>query len=226
MALDAIAAARERGLDVTYDFYPYTTWLSSIHQARFAGDWRARYRVEWAQVSVVGEGSLSEARFAELAADPGPHDVIVDGIPRATIDTLAHAPTAVFGSDSPGNTSAAANLHPRGAATFTRFLVDYVATHDVPLGAALYRFSAAPARAFASVVPELGRRGSIEVGKVADLVLLDLAAVVVHADLAHPLAPSDGVIAALVNGTPERLDGHPVSAPKPPGHHLKGVLAR
>src|SRR6185436_5847126 len=46
--------ARERGLTLFFDFYPYTTWSSSVHRARFEGDWLARYRIGWARVRVAG----------------------------------------------------------------------------------------------------------------------------------------------------------------------------
>ena len=92
-------------------------------------------------------------------------------------------------------------------------------------GKAMYRFSTGTARLFAPYIPGLAKRGAIEVGYAADLVLWDRAKIKSRADFEHPLEPSSGVVAAFVNGVPQILDGQPVNGAAPSGRHLKGVWA-
>ena len=81
-AKQMIDAAVSRGLRITYDFYPYTAWSSSIHRARFMGDWLERYQTDFAHVRIAGEPGLNQERFEELAREPMDRNVVVDSIPQ------------------------------------------------------------------------------------------------------------------------------------------------
>jgi len=222
-ARQLIDTAAQQGLRISYDFYPYTAWSSSIHRARFTGDWLERYRIDFSNVRVLGEGALTRERFDELSRNPAARNVIVDSIPQATVDYFAVNTTCPIGTDSEANWT---TIHPRGAGSFTKFVNDYADTGRISFGQAMYRFSTATARLFAPYIPDLSRRGSIEVGYAADLVLWDRANLKSRADFDHPLQPSSGVFAVFVNGVPQIVDGHPVSTQAPSGRHLKGVWAK
>lgn len=214
--------AARQGIQITYDFYPYTSWSSSIHRTRFAGDWEKRYQVDFSRVHVMGEGSLTQERFEELMRDPQDRNVNVESIPQATVDYFALNTSCPIGTDSEAGPS---TTHPRGAGSFAKFVNDYVDTGRIPFGQAIYRFSTAVARQFSPFIPGLEKRGAIKVGYAADLVLWDRSKIKSRADFANPLAPSTGVVAAFVNGVPEILDGQLVNSNVSPGRHLKGVWA-
>ena len=222
-AKQMIDAAALQGLRITYDFYPYTAWSSSIHRARFTGDWFERYKADFSRVHIRGEAKLTKERFEELSREPADRNVVVDSIPQATVDYFALSTGCPIGTDSEASQ---ATTHPRGVGSFTRFVNDYVDTGKVPFGKAMHRFSTAAAKQFAPYIPGLANRGVVEVGYAADLVLWDRAKIRSRADFEHPLEPSSGVVAAFVNGVPQILDGHPVSPVVASGRHLKGVWAR
>jgi N-acyl-D-amino-acid deacylase len=216
-----IDTAIRRGLKISYDFYPYTAWSSSIHRARFSGDWQSRYKVDFSRVRVLGEADFSMKRFAELASDPQERNVIVDSIPQATVDYFALQTMCPIGTDSEASPATA---HPRGVGSFTKFVNDYVDTGKVSFGQAMYRFTTATARQFEPFIPDLRTRGAIKVGYAADLVLWDRSKIKSNADYANPLTPSSGVVAAFVNGVPQILNGE-TQPDKRAGRHLKGALA-
>jgi N-acyl-D-amino-acid deacylase len=222
-AREMIDAAVGRGLRITYDFYPYTAWSSSIHRARFAGDWLRRYQTDFSRVHIAGEAGLTKERFEELIDDPADRNVLVDSIPQATVDYYALGTSCPIGTDSEAGPD---TIHPRGVGSFARFINDYVDTGKVPFGKAMHRFSTATAELYAPHIPGLAKRGAIRVGYEADLVLWDRAKIKSRADYTHPLEPSTGVVAAFVNGVPQILDGQPVAAAAASGMHLKGVRAR
>jgi N-acyl-D-amino-acid deacylase len=217
-----IAQARARGRTIFFDFYPYTSWASPIAEDRFAGDWTRRYRIGWDKVRMPGSKTpLNEAHFAFLRARHAPVRVVVEGIPRATVDFVALETDASLGTDS----TATGLNHPRGAGGFTKFIDDYVETGKVSFAAALHRFSTRAAARFAPYVPGLRERGRIAVGAVADLVLWDEQRIQSNATIERPRTPSSGVVAAFVNGTPLILDRAPVTPPANPGRWLKGRVA-
>lgn len=221
-ALQLIAGASRRGMRISYDFYPYTSWTSSIHRARFAGDWQERYGVDFSCVHIFGEDALTEARFDELMRQPQDCNVVVDSIPQATVDYFATNTDCPIGTDSEANPQ---TTHPRGAGSFAKFVNDYVDTGKISFAQAMYRLSTATAQKFSPYIPALANRGAIKVGYAADLVLWDRAKIKSRADFAHPLEPSSGVVAAFVNGVPEILNGQATNVNLSPGRHLKGAWA-
>lgn len=221
-AKQKIDEAVQSGMRIGYDFYPYTAWASSIHRARFEGDWQTRYQVDFSQVQILGEGELTPERFEELKRDPEDRMVIVASIPQATVDYFATNTTCPIGTDSEANYT---TTHPRGAGSFTKFINDYVDTGQVEFGQAIRRFSTTVAQQFAPYIPDLAKRGEIKVGYAADLVLWDRNKIKSNADFTNPHKPSSGVVAVFVNGVPVILDGRPVPDVAP-GKHLKGAWAK
>jgi len=222
-AMRMIDGAVLKGMRITYDFYPYTAWASSNLRARFDGNWQERYQVNFSKVQILGESNLTPERFEELRMARQERMVIVESIPRSTVDYFATNTSCPLGTDSEAKHD---TTHPRGAGSFTKFFNDYVDTGKMDFAKALHRFSTATARMFAVHIPDLTNRGVIQVGYAADLVLWNRAEIKSRASFANPLEPSMGVVAAFVNGVPQILDGEPVEVKVPSGRHLKGVWAR
>lgn len=89
-----------------------------------------------------------------------------------------------------------AHPHPRAAGTFARYLREFVRELGTWSWAdAVHHLSALPARRFG-----LGRRGAVEVGAVADLVLVDPDAVADAATYENPTARAVGIDDVFVAG--------------------------
>ncbi|RKS67890.1 N-acyl-D-amino-acid deacylase [Motilibacter peucedani] len=88
--------------------------------------------------------------------------------------------------------------HPRGWGSFARLLARHVGgLGDWTWGAAAWHLSGHAAERF-----QLGRRGRVEPGAVADLAVLDPAAVTDRATYESPREPATGVRHVLVAGVP------------------------
>ena len=74
---------------------------------------------------------------------------------------------------------------------------------------ALGKMSYLPARRLENIVPQMRRKGRIEVGADADLVVFDPARISDRATFAEPALPSEGIAHVLVNGVFVVRDGEP-----------------
>ena len=91
--------------------------------------------------------------------------------------------------------------HPRGAGTFSRVLGHYVREKGaLSLMDALSKMSYLPARRLENAVPQMRRKGRVEPGADADLVVFDPQRVADRATFAEPALPSEGIEHVLVNG--------------------------
>ena len=122
-------------------------------------------------------------------------------------DAGSLAPEGVFLSES---------THPRAYGSFARFLGRYCRDEGIiPLEEAVRRLTALPAANL-----KLDRRGALQVGHYADVVVFDPAAVQDHATFTEPHQYSTGVRHVLVNGVPVLLDGEHSGAT--PGRVVRG----
>jgi N-acyl-D-amino-acid deacylase len=102
-------------------------------------------------------------------------------------DEAAPAPEGVFLKSNP---------HPRAYGTFARLLGRYVRDEGlVPLEEAIRRLTSFPATNLL-----LDRRGRIEHGYFADVVVFDAAQITDHATYAEPHRYASGVVDVFVNG--------------------------
>jgi len=129
-------------------------------------------------------------------------------------------PWVSFGSDAasqaPEGVFLHANPHPRAYGNFARLLGRYVREEGViPLEEAIRRLTSLPAGNLG-----IRRRGSLEPGYYADIVVFDPAAIADHATFAEPHQYATGVRDVFVNGEAVLRDGHHTGAL--PGRVVRG----
>jgi N-acyl-D-amino-acid deacylase len=101
-----------------------------------------------------------------------------------------------------------AHPHPRAAGTFARYLREYVRELGTWSWAdAVQHLSALPVRRFG-----LGRRGAVEVGAIADLILVDPASVADTSTYEEPRTTAVGIDDVFVHGIRVLADGEPTGA--------------
>ncbi|MEI8110264.1 MAG: D-aminoacylase [Chitinophagia bacterium] len=125
-----------------------------------------------------------------------------------------------FGSDEGSYTNEGVFLkssaHPRAYGNFARFLGKYVRDEKVcSLSEAIYKLSCLPAEHL-----KLQRRGRLQTGYFADIVVFDPATIQDHATFEKPHQYATGVSDVWVNGKAVLAKGNPTGAT--PGRFVKG----
>jgi hypothetical protein len=193
--LAMIGGARARGLDVTTEAYPYGAFMSTVNSAAFSAGWRERYGMDYADVELPETGErLSRERFEALHAAPEPLQVLGHLNPPEVVDAIVVHPLVMIASDGIAE-------HPRNAGSFARVLSRNVrAQGSLSLVDALRKMTLMPAQRLETATAAARRKGRVQVGADADIVVFDAAQIQDRSTFRAPLAPSEGVRYLLVAG--------------------------
>ncbi|HTS32150.1 MAG TPA: amidohydrolase family protein [Bryobacteraceae bacterium] len=193
LALEMIAGAQKRGLDVTTEAYPYTAGMTDISSAIFADGWQARSGgisygdLQWA---LTGERLTAES-FARYRKQGGM--VAIHSIPEEVVRTAMSNPMVMIASDG---ILQEGKGHPRAAGTYARVLGRYVREqHTMTLMDALRKMTVMPAARLG-----LKSKGRIAIGADADITVFDPEKVIDRATFDQPAQYSEGIPYVLVNG--------------------------
>jgi dihydroorotase len=195
LLFDVLMKARERGLDVTTEAYPYTTSAQSIDSLSGWEKWPDSkfQKLEWA---ATGE-RLTRASFAKYRGTGGL--VIAQAITEDVLLPSVTSPLTMIASDGILKNGVG---HPRVAGTYSRVLGRYVRDQKaLGLMEALRKMTIMPAQHLETRVPQMRKKGRISVGADADITVFDPATVIDRATYREPSLPSVGIEYVLVNGT-------------------------
>jgi len=234
-------AARQEGIDITADIYPYTYWQANMMVLIPSRDLNARDEYEFALNEITPAEGFWLTRF-----DPQPEYIgkklseiaVLRGTDPVTTMMQLTAESVAWGegADTMIGTSMTEedirqlftwphanlctdgsldDLHPRGSGSFPRVLGRYVREQKLmSLEEAVHKMSGLSASHMG-----MTRRGLIRPGMAADLVLFDPDTVMDHATPAEPQAHNSGIISVWVNGTKVFDNGAPTG--QFPGHVIR-----
>ena len=214
---EMINEARDNGINVHSDQYPYIAGQSAlfaIHQnnafnegegglGTVSGD---KVIIAHAPLMPEYEGKklsdicddfdLPEQEAAEKILSQDPHVLaIIEGMCEEDLVTILSNPHTMIGSD--GVPASGANPHPRLYGCFPRVLGKYARDEKIiSMETAIYKMTGLPAKKF-----NLNDRGTIEIGKAADLVVFNPDTVIDLATYEKPRVYSEGIVHVIVNGT-------------------------
>jgi N-acyl-D-aspartate/D-glutamate deacylase len=204
LLLQIVEEAQAQGLPVTAEVYPYTAGMTGIESAIFDEGWQDILGIDYGDLEWAATGErLTPETFQRYRATGG--SVILHFIPEFAMEAAMAHPLAAIASDG---ILTDGRGHPRSSGTFARALGHYVRERGLlDLPEAIRRMSALPASILEESVPAMARKGRVQQGADADLVLLDPATVRDQATYQEPALPSLGIPHVLVNGVFVVRDG-------------------
>jgi N-acyl-D-aspartate/D-glutamate deacylase len=220
--LELVGRCQAEGSRVTTEAYPYGSGSTVIGAAFLAPErLRERFRGTTSITYLrTGERIADDARLRELRETDPSGLVVADFLDESEPDDAAVLwrslafPDAIVASDAmpPMWTDTAgmdvtdwplppeAVTHPRTAGTFGRSLRLWRQA-GTPLIEAIRRATLLPASVLEEAVPAMRRKGRVQAGADADLVVFDEAQVTDQATYLASTRPSSGIVHVLVGGT-------------------------
>ncbi len=199
--------ARQRGVDVTTECYPYTAGATRIESFLF-DSWMDKteeeYRkLQWAQ---TGERLTKESflRYRQQGGLVFIHANTEEVIRTALVHPLTMIASDGFDVDEKGS-------HPRSAGTYSRALGRYARDQGLlSLMSVLRKMTLMPAQRLEGRVPEMTRKGRLQVGADADIVVFDAEQLIDRATFEAPAVYAEGMRHVLVAGEFVVRDGYPL----------------
>ena len=198
--IEMVAAARKRGLDVSCEVYPYTAGMTDIKSAIFDSGWQERAGITYNNLQWVATGErLTKATFEKYRKQGG--KVIVHANPESLVRQVVASPHTMIASDGFMG-------HPRNAGCYSRILGKYVRENkDLPLMLALKKCALWPAQRLERCAPAFQKKGRLQVGADADIIIFDASKVIDKATFKDAAQFSAGIQYTLVHGVPVVKNG-------------------
>ena len=200
--ISLIEGARGHGIDVTTEAYPYIAGMTAVNSALFNPGWREKLGIDYGNLVLPDTGEhLTKERFDELHNSSKQQWVLVFANTQEIVDQLIPNPLIMIASDG-------AEGHPRNAGTYSRVLAQYVREKkSLTLMEALQKMTFMPAQMLERSTSDAKRKGRVQEGADADLVIFDPQTISDRSTFQKPMEPSVGVRYLLVGGTVLIEDG-------------------
>jgi len=225
--LEMVDDAFERGINITVGAYPWGAASTVVGAAMFTGDgWRERMG-STANNFQLGTKRMTEEQLADYQKnEPGtfivwhfldesnPDDLaLLDASilhPRILIESDEMFWMCMDEHDHIANYTGeewplpeCAFSHPRSNGTFAKMLRSYVRERKLmTMQEALRKMCLMPAQTLEDFVPQMKRKGRLQEGMDADIVVFDPQAISDVGTYEEPNQPAVGVQTVLVNGVP------------------------
>lgn len=218
--LELVEKAQKQGLPITTELYPYTAGNTNLASAVFDAGWEERLGCTYQDLQWVETGErLTPETFAKYRKTGG--SVIVHMMKKSWIDLAIQSPTTMIASDGAEFSPMG---HPRSSGTFSKIFAEYVREKQlITLTQAIEKMTLMPAQLLEKFVPEMKKRGRVQVGCFADLCLFDPTTMQDKSTYKRGFEKAEGVKYLLVNGT-LLIDDGKLQKDTFPGKAIKGEL--
>jgi dihydroorotase len=201
-----LSEAKSRGMDVTAEVYPYQAGMTKLNSGVFDGNWREALEIDYKDILWPATGERLTAETFEKYRKSDDYAIIFS-IPESAVNAALAHPLVLIGSDGIWD-SVKKQGHPRCAGTYARILGLYVREKkQLPLMEAIRKMSLGPAQRLEHHAPMFKKKGRVQAGADADLVVFDPEKVIDRSTYNEPTKTSEGFSYVFVNGVPVVKEG-------------------
>lgn len=207
--LTRIDAANARGARISAETLIYAAGGTSISAAVFGRDWQSIFAITYKDVQWTATGEwLTEESFGRYRREQPNGMINHHYVKESWIHTALRWRGMMAVSDATPAFGEAVLSNPNLSGTFTRLLGHYAREEGVlTLKDALATTSLNQARWLEQVAPQFLRKGRVQTGMDADLVVFDPALVAAKATYGKPYLAPIGMVHVLVAGRPVVRNG-------------------
>jgi N-acyl-D-aspartate/D-glutamate deacylase len=200
--LALIDAANARGARITTETLSYAAGGTSISAAVFSRDWQKIFNIEYSDVQWTATGEwLTQETWEKYRAEQPTGMINHHYVKEDWIEAALAWPGMMVSTDVTPALDRDILANPNGAGTFSRFLGHYVRNRELmTLSEALARITLYPAQWMEGVAPQFERKGRVQVGADADLVVFSANDIQETATYGDPFVPPVGLSHVIVGG--------------------------
>jgi hypothetical protein len=195
--IELVQTAKNKGIDISTEVYPYTAQSTLIRSALFDEGWQQRLGISYGDLQWVETGErLTKESFDNYRKTPG--IVNMFSMKPEWIMYGVASPITIIASDAMPYAPLA---HPRTAGTYARVLGKYVREEKVlDLPSAIEKMTLLPAKRLEGIAPMMRYKGRIQIGADADITVFNPNTIIDKATYEKGLAFSEGIDYVIVNG--------------------------
>ena len=221
-----IRDAQKRGADITVEAYPYGAGSGTVNAAMFQPGNMKRMGSKAKDIEYLGK-LLTEGKLRQMQKESLGEIIVWQyyRLPRDQeyLDLAVLYPDGIIASDALPRISKEngqiitgkewplpddAFAHLRTAATVVKFLIDYVRDRKAEsLSEGTARCSYRPAKILETSVPQMKKKGRLQPGMDADIVVFDMDKLALRATYTEPNQHTLGMQYVLVIGVPVIQEG-------------------
>ena len=222
--LEAIEEANDNGGDISAEVFPYTAGSTTIQADVFDRDWRTIFNIDYGDVQWAETGEwFTEESWNRIRKERPDSSVIHHYMKEEWLVEGMRWPQMMIATDAMPAIDFRVKAAPNGAGSFTRVLAKYVRDDGVlDLMDALKRMTYYPAERLASFAPVFSRKGRIQEGADADLLVFKLENLNDMAQYTDPFREASGWEWVIVDGEVVIEFGDPTGAK--PGKHVLNTI--
>ncbi len=218
--LGAIDEANANGADVSAEIFPYTAGSTTIQADVFDRDWQTIFGISYEDVQWGTTGEFfTEESWYRIREEHPDSNIIHHYMKEEWLVEALKWPEMMVATDAMPAFDYRIKAAPNGAGSYTRLLAHFVRDLGViDLMDAVKRGSYYPAERLAEFAPVFKRKGRIEEGADADLLIFKLENLKDNATYTDPFREASGWDFVIVGGEVVVQGGDPTGAK--PGRHI------
>ncbi len=200
--LRLIREARDEGVEITTESFPYNGASTSISAAVFSRDWQTIFDITYEDVEWAATGERFNEQMWHEYREKYPGGLVIHHYNREEWTSIAtNAPDVIVAADGFPIFTLEHKVAPFGIGTNSRVLGRYVREKgSLSLQDAVAKMTYLPAKMLQDFSPNMAMKGRLKPGADADITVFDPATIIDNSTYADPYQASSGIVHVLVGG--------------------------